>query len=261
MSDDEVKILVADDDVHAREIVSSAVHALDYNVITASDGDEAIAKCKIEMPDFAILDMTMPGCSGVEVCAWIKAQQEGKHVPVLILTANHEIEHKVLALESGADDYVTKPFHFEELKARINAFLRVRKLNLSLHEQTNQLARAQEKIIDQEKRLLALQFAGTAAHQLGQPLTAMKLNCHLLESLPKDDDRFKEALEGLKQDIEAVVDLLTRLSTVDHSEQEPYFKDTLILKMDDITSESNDELLEDLENTENGHENKGSHTH
>ena len=254
----EVKILIADDDEHARAIVSSAVHALDYTVITAIDGDEAISKCKAEMPDFAILDMTMPGCSGVEVCAWIKAQQEGRHVPVLILTANHEIEHKVLALESGADDYVTKPFHFEELKARINAFLRVRTLNLSLHEQTNQLARAQEKIIDQEKRLLALQFAGTAAHQLGQPLTAMKLNCHLLEALPKDDDRFGVALEGLKQDIETVVDLLTRLSTVDHAEQEPYFRDTLILKMDELPAEAEDEAVLD---DRKGREVKDSHTH
>ncbi|MCB0338166.1 MAG: response regulator [Bdellovibrionales bacterium] len=223
------RILVADDDDDARELVGAAIADLGFEVIPAVDGEDAIERCKKEMPDLAVLDVMMPGRSGPEVCAWIKNNDQGQLVPVLILTARDQIDDKVEAFEGGADDYLTKPFNFRELQARIKALLRVRGLNLVLQQKNRELHAAQAKIVAQERQLLAGQIAGTAAHKLGQPLTAIKLNCHLLEVLDTKDEKFIKALEAIQQDVNRMASMIEQLRSVDAAKTASYYGKTKIL--------------------------------
>ncbi len=224
-------ILVVDDDQDTRTIVGAGVESLGYQAILASGGEDAIAKWKESIPSAVILDLMMPGISGREVCKWIKSQVEGMIVPVLILTARTQLEDKVDLLDSGAEDYLTKPFEMRELQARINALLRVGNLNRALRDKNREIEQAQQTIVENERKLLALQLGGGAAHQLGQPLTAMKLNLHLLETLPKEDPRFSKSLLALKADTQKMAELIEQLRSVDPEKTEGYHGKTSILDL------------------------------
>jgi response regulator RpfG family c-di-GMP phosphodiesterase len=180
----------------------------------------------------------MPGMNGNAVCQQIKQSPLGPYVPVLMLTARDSIKDKVDSLEGGADDYLTKPFHYQELQARIKALLRVRELNIQLRESNQQLKAAQEKLIAQERQLLVSQIAGTAAHQLGQPLSAIILNCHLIEALPQGDDRAKRALAAIKQDSKRMTELLQKLRSADASKKEKYHGESQIIELEESAGES-----------------------
>jgi two-component system, OmpR family, response regulator len=116
-----LKILIADDDPRLRELVSLAVERAGFSVITASDGQRALTHAAREAPDLIVLDVGMPELDGFEVCRRIRATSQ---VPILFLTAQDDEIDRILGLELGADDYVTKPFSPRELVARIKAILK-----------------------------------------------------------------------------------------------------------------------------------------
>jgi DNA-binding response OmpR family regulator len=225
-------ILIADDDQDACVLVRETIAALGFSVHTAMSGPEALDLFKQVSPDLAVLDMCMPGLTGSEVCREIKTTYQGEHVPVLILTAKDGIKDKVEALEGGADDYLTKPFHYKELQARVKALLRVRDLNLKLVEQNEQLRSMQEKLVEQERKLVAMQLAGTAAHNLGQPLAAITLNAYLLEKLKPEDERYQTALAAIKNDSKRMGDILEKLRSLNSTQTAEYYSDTKILELD-----------------------------
>jgi len=227
----ETLVLVADDDADIRAIVSSAVSMLGFTAIEAGDGQQAISLAASMRIDLAILDYMMPGKNGMEVCEAIKQADGGDFVPVILLTARDAIKDKVDALQQGVDDYLTKPFHYAELQARVKAQLRVRELNLSLKFKNDELEKAQERIVHQERQLAATQLAGTAAHALGQPLSAIMLNCHLLENLPPTNEKYQQALAAVKSDAKRMAEMIEKLKTVDAGKTQEYYGETAILSM------------------------------
>ncbi len=114
-------ILLVDDEPTLRETLAEALEAEGFRVVTAADGREALARFREVHPDLVVLDLMLPELSGIEVCRIIR-QESG--VPILMLTAKTGEVDKVVGLELGADDYVTKPFSLRELTARIRAILR-----------------------------------------------------------------------------------------------------------------------------------------
>jgi len=114
-------ILVVDDETTLRETLAEALEADGYRVVVAVDGREALEKFRSEQPDLVLLDLMLPELSGVEVCRIIRAESG---VPIVMLTARDSEVDKVVGLELGADDYVTKPFSLRELSARIRALFR-----------------------------------------------------------------------------------------------------------------------------------------
>jgi two-component system, OmpR family, KDP operon response regulator KdpE len=114
-------ILVVEDDPNIRKLVRVNLVKRGYSVSEAGDSHQAIALFQKEPVDLVLLDLMLPGLSGVDICAWIRARSD---VPIIILSARLEEDLKVAALDAGADDYVTKPFGQEELLARVRAFLR-----------------------------------------------------------------------------------------------------------------------------------------
>jgi two-component system, OmpR family, response regulator len=115
-------LLVVDDEPNIVELLSASLRFAGYDVSTASNGTEALRKAKEVDPDLVVLDVMMPGLDGFDVVRRLRA--EDRHVPVLFLTARDAVEDKVKGLQTGGDDYVTKPFSLDELVARVRALLR-----------------------------------------------------------------------------------------------------------------------------------------
>ncbi len=227
----ECRILIADDDADTRIVVASVISILGHTPVVVNGGGDALAECERQLPDLAIIDYMMPSLNGIEVCHRLKTIPGGEFVPVLMLTARDTVQDKVSALEEGVDDYLTKPFNYQELRARVKALLRVRDLNLSLVMKNEELRRMQELLVETERQLAVGQLAGTAAHQLGQPLSAIMLNCFLLEQLPKEDPKFIGALAAVKSDARRMAELIDGLRKVKASEREEYYGATEILKL------------------------------
>jgi DNA-binding response OmpR family regulator len=116
------KVLLADDDPELLQSVSAWLQHHKYNVDMASDGAEAREYMSQIEYDVLVIDWTMPSVSGIELCQWFRAR--GGTTPILILTGKDEISDKEKGLDSGADDYLTKPFDLRELTARLNALMR-----------------------------------------------------------------------------------------------------------------------------------------
>jgi two-component system response regulator RegX3 len=120
--------LVVDDEAAIRETVGYALRSEGYEVSDAADGEEALEVARSNGFDVLILDLMLPKLSGVEVCRRLRAESD---VPILLLTAKDAEVDRVLGLEAGADDYVTKPFSMAELVSRVRAILRRRQLDRS----------------------------------------------------------------------------------------------------------------------------------
>ena len=118
-------ILVVDDEPHIVEVVKDYLKQSGYRVLTAGDGESALQLTRQEHPDLVILDLMMPGgIGGLDVCRQMRQEQTLADIPVIMLTARTEEIDRVIGLEIGADDYVTKPFSPREVVARVRAVLR-----------------------------------------------------------------------------------------------------------------------------------------
>jgi DNA-binding response OmpR family regulator len=118
------KILVVDDEPDAVELIKFNLKAAGYEVTTAADGDEALKKARALLPDLIVLDLMLPEVDGLEVCKILRRDPKVSAVPIIMLTAKAAEIDRVLGLELGADDYVTKPFSPRELVLRIKRLLR-----------------------------------------------------------------------------------------------------------------------------------------
>ena len=115
------KVLVVDDEAHIVELARIYLTREGYEVEGVGDGSQALARFGQIKPDLVVLDIMLPGADGLEICKEIRKQSQ---VPIIMLTARDEVTDKVVGLEVGADDYLTKPFHPQELVARAKALLR-----------------------------------------------------------------------------------------------------------------------------------------
>lgn len=122
--DKQTSILIVEDDDSQRKILTYNIQLEGYEVSTAVSGDEALEKFKRSIPDLVLLDWMIPGINGINFCKIIKNGKDTRHIPVLMISARTEEEDKVRGLDSGADDYVIKPYSMSELMARIRALLR-----------------------------------------------------------------------------------------------------------------------------------------
>ncbi len=119
-----LKVLVIDDAENIVELVRIGLRYEGFQVESASDGEQGVTLAQRINPDLILLDIMMPGIDGLEVCRRLRANPTTRDVPVLMITAKDEVRDRIAGLDTGADDYLTKPFDFDELVARIRAILR-----------------------------------------------------------------------------------------------------------------------------------------
>jgi len=169
------KVLVVDDDAKTVELVKLYLKRDGYNVIVAYDGVEGLRLARESHPDIVVLDIMLPGMSGLEVCRILRRETE---VPIIMLTARTTENDKLVGLDSGADDYVTKPFSPRELAARVRAILR------RLPDES--ASRGPAEIKNGE---LTLNFDRHEAFLAGQPLSLTPIEFKLLGVLVKEPGR------------------------------------------------------------------------
>ena len=118
------RIMVVDDDEGVIRLIKRALLRHNHTVIAAQSGREAIALLQDERPDLIILDVLMPDVNGIQVCRFMRTHPRLASIPILFLTSREEIQDKIAGFEAGGDDYLTKPFHLDELALRVRALLR-----------------------------------------------------------------------------------------------------------------------------------------
>ncbi|WP_138464715.1 phosphate regulon transcriptional regulator PhoB [Poseidonocella sp. HB161398] len=124
MSPSQPTVLVVDDEPSQRDLLSYNLEASGYRVISAENGEEALMLVAEDSPDLVVLDWMLPSVSGIEVCRQIKSRSETRSLPVIMISARADEGDRVRGLETGADDYVTKPYSVAELMARVRTQLR-----------------------------------------------------------------------------------------------------------------------------------------
>ena len=117
------KILVVDDEPDILKVITFRVKKLEYEVVTATNGQEALDLIQKEEPDLILLDIELPVMNGYEVCQRVKTNEKLKHIPIIFLSANSASKIAERAKEFNADDYLIKPFDFEELSKKIKKFI------------------------------------------------------------------------------------------------------------------------------------------
>jgi DNA-binding response OmpR family regulator len=118
------QILVVEDDADIAALIAHYLDKAGYGVETMSDGGHAVARAREEQPDLVVLDLMLPGMSGLEICKALRADNKTAALPIIMLTARGEESERILGLDTGADDYVVKPFSLKELAARCRVALR-----------------------------------------------------------------------------------------------------------------------------------------
>ena len=149
-------ILHIEDEPAQREVLAYNLEAQGYRVIQAASGDEGLLLAREELPDLIVLDWMLPVTSGIEVCRQLKSASDTKAIPVIMLSARSEEMDRVRGLETGADDYVSKPYSVKELMARVHAQLRRQRAaavgevlsfeDITLDGETHKVMRAGEEI-------------------------------------------------------------------------------------------------------------------
>jgi two-component system, sensor histidine kinase and response regulator len=173
-------VLVVDDVDRNLKSIGSILSDQRYEVLFAKSGREALDQIAIRLPDLVLLDLMMPGMDGLEVCQRLKTNPLTMDIPVIFLTAAHEMELAVKALEQGAVDFVTKPFHAPELLARVRTQVELKHTRDELH-----------KIIAEKNDLM-----GAVAHDLKNPLGALRFSALMLRD-PLPPATHRELVDGL----------------------------------------------------------------
>ena len=114
-----MNVIIADDELRLRKVVATFLRKSGLEVIEASSGEQTLEILKTKIPDIVVLDISMPGLNGLEICKQIKSTTLYKDIPVLLLTASISAEKRAEGIKAGADDYVTKPFSQKELLEKI----------------------------------------------------------------------------------------------------------------------------------------------
>ncbi|HZI94693.1 MAG TPA: response regulator [Patescibacteria group bacterium] len=165
------RILVVDDEPRNIRLLESLLARDDYQVLKATDGQEACRRIIEDNPDLVLLDAMMPQMNGFEVCSWIRGRAATALMPVVMVTALNSTEEKVHALETGADDFLSKPINRMELTAKVKALLRVRSLQEALARKNEELRRAEA---------LRESLVQMIVHDLKNPLTGIQAAIDLM---------------------------------------------------------------------------------
>ncbi len=209
-----MRILIAEDEFVSHRILKSVLAKWGYDVVSAHDGSEAWEKLQgTDAPKLAVLDWMMPKMDGIEVC--YRLRQIEKTIPtyIILLTARDSKEDIVKGLEAGADDYISKPFDNNELRARINAGRRIVELQASL--------------VEKEKLQGVIEMAGAVCHELNQPMQVISGRSELLLA-SLDDNHVKDDIKTIQSQVMRLGKITRKLNGVTSYKTKNYLTGKII---------------------------------
>ena len=218
------KILIVDDDRYIRLILQKKFLSQGFDVFVANDGEGGLELAKNEAPNLIISDWMMPKMDGLEFCKLAKQDEKLRFTYFIILTARDTQDDKVEGIETGADDFVTKPFNERELLTRVKAGLRINSL--------------QKEIAELQHQKAITELAITLGHEINNPLGIMML---VMQVLQKKDDN--DTIAGIRKELRTVnengnriAEIVKKLSSLDNPQLKPYLKNS-DTKMVDLSGE------------------------
>lgn len=216
------KILVIDDLPENVFMLQDRLENEGYEVITAYDGKSGIDKALSDLPDLVLLDVMMPGITGLEVCTTLVSNPATSNIPIILVTAKAGAEDTKEGLEAGAYDYIKKPFNRIELLARVNSALK--------------LSEATKRLVDAEKRNTFAATVVTANHKIKQPLTLMSLSLAAIKrELNKDEvskENIQKRLSYIESGIMEINDVLNQLNSIKKPIFSEYIKNIKMIEVD-----------------------------
>ncbi|MBU4319499.1 MAG: response regulator [Thermodesulfovibrionales bacterium] len=204
------KILIVDDAMDTVELLKKRFRSEGYDTAEAYNGEEALNKVPEYDPDLIVLDVMMPKIDGYQVCQRLKADEKTKYIPILMLTAKGEVEHKVKGLDIGADDYMSKPFDYKELSARVRSLLSIKATH--------------KKKVEEEKTGALEQMMDQVAHEIRNPLTSIGGFARKVFTRLPEGDPNKKYMQMIIEDVavlESMIKQLIELKSLSISMKEP----------------------------------------
>jgi len=213
-------IFVVEDDPTNLAVLFDYLTEMGFKVLAAQNGESALKKIVYAQPDIILLDVVLPGINGFETCQRLKTNEATKEIPVIFITSLTDEVDKVKGFDVGGVDYITKPHHFGEMSARINAHLTIRKQQMQLREQNIRLQKQNVLVEQQHEQLQELntskdKFFSIIAHDLRNPLIGFLSFVKLMEQDLENWDKtqIQKLLEQLRDSAENLSDLIENLLT------------------------------------------------
>lgn len=210
-----MKILIAEDDNITRTLLERKLTEWGYEVVSTVDGNEAWKELqRTDAPKLVVLDWMMPGIDGVEVCRRLRQVETNLPAYVIFLTARDDNKDIVEGLDTGADDYITKPFERNELRSRINVGHRIIELQTSL--------------LEKEKLQGVIEMAGSVCHEMNQPIQVISGYSELLMMDIEDDNPFYKKIKGIQEQIKRMGEITNKLMGITKYQAKDYLKSKIV---------------------------------
>lgn len=198
------RIMIVDDDYELAQMMKALLEKEGYAVLLAYDGQEALELLANHSIDLLILDVIMPNMDGYEVCRRLRESVFSTTFSIIMLTAKSGIDDKIVGLDMGADDYLTKPFDVLELLARVRAQMRIRDL--------------QDQLVDMEKLATVGQMAITLSHEINNPLASILWHISLLRRVLEDQQKLSpnvvDAVMAIEEAVHRISEVLAKLQKI-----------------------------------------------
>jgi len=216
-------VLIVDDDEKNIKLLKAMLRKENYDLVGAGCGEDALHITAERSPDIILLDIMMPGIDGFEVCRRLKANEETKAVPVIIITALTEKQDRVKAMEAGADDFLNKPIEKTELVVRVKSLLRIKDYH-------DQLLENNREIMDKNRYLQELEKAKEGlshmiVHDLRNPLTAISMTVELMQIHAENlNDSQKKAMSNIVQrcdDLNSMIQSILDIQLMEEGKVKP----------------------------------------
>ncbi|MBE7558117.1 response regulator [bacterium] len=221
-------IMVVDDIEDNVYLLKVLLESAGYRVTTCFSGEEALKRLEDgEAPDLVLLDVMMPGIDGYETCRRIHAMPGRESLPIIMLTARRELESKIRGLESGAHDYIVKPFQREEVMARVRSLLTIRNL--------------QRELVQAQKKATVGEMMITLNHEINNPLAAILGNTELLMMEVKDlPEGSRRKLETIYRESMRIRDILKRINNLREVHSTRYLNDMSMIDLNPERAQDSD---------------------